>query len=315
MANTYGRQVVVPLTNKSGGGVIAGDVVIVDTTNNDAFTTTTSANFTGTVGIAQATIASNAVGPVLLSGYAALVNVNASVTRGHYGATYTTVKEATDAGAARGVGTFCQFLTGGATPDATVWPVDLLGSSLTNPMTTVGDMIQGTTAGAPVALAAPAAGKVLTGAGTTTPLVYAYPPGYQYDYAEFTSTVGITATSEATANNVVTGNAIAYDGSTAVWVEFECPGAGPDLSAAGRTLLIILYDSVGTTSIGWIAYYENPAATQMYAPVHVTRKITPSAATHTYSIKAWVNGGTGEILAGVGGAGAFMPGHIRITKA
>ncbi len=35
-ASTYGRQVVLPLTNKSGGGVIAGDIVVVDTTNNDA---------------------------------------------------------------------------------------------------------------------------------------------------------------------------------------------------------------------------------------------------------------------------------------
>ncbi len=123
--NTYGRQVVVPLTNKSGGGVIAGDVVIVDTTNNDSFTTTTSGAFTGGIGVAQETIASNAVGRVLLTGYAALVNVNASVTRGNFGKTHTVVKQATDAGSSRIAGTFCQFLTGGTTPDAVVYPVDL----------------------------------------------------------------------------------------------------------------------------------------------------------------------------------------------
>lgn len=128
-ANTYGRQVVVQLTNKSGGGVIAGDVVIIDTTNNDAFTTTTSAGFTGGVGIAQETIASNATGRVLTQGYAALINVNASVTRGHFGQTYTVAKQATDAGSSRGAGTFCQFLTGGTTPDALVFPVDLGASS------------------------------------------------------------------------------------------------------------------------------------------------------------------------------------------
>ena len=153
-ANTYGRQLVIPLTNKSGGGVVAGDVVVVDTTNNDAFTTTTSANFTGGVGIAQETIASNVVGRVLVSGYAPLVNVNASVTRGHYGATFTVAKQATDAGASRGVGTFCQFLTGGTTPDAIMYPVDLLGSSLTNPMIAQDDMIIGGTAGAAARLAA-----------------------------------------------------------------------------------------------------------------------------------------------------------------
>src|SRR4051812_42144264 len=96
--NTYGRQVVAPLTNKSGGGVIAGDVVVIGTANNDAFTTTTSAGFTGGIGIAQETIADNATGRVLLSGYAALVNVTASVTRQNFGTTSTTVKKAVDAG-------------------------------------------------------------------------------------------------------------------------------------------------------------------------------------------------------------------------
>lgn len=124
MANIYGRQVVVPLTNKSGGGVVAGDVVIIDTANNDAFTTTTSSASTAIIGVAQETIANNASGRVLTGGYAALVNVNASVTRGHYGTTHTVAKQATDAGASRAAGTFCQFLTGGTTPDAVVWPSD-----------------------------------------------------------------------------------------------------------------------------------------------------------------------------------------------
>src|SRR4051812_32347044 len=113
--NTYGRQVVVPLTNKSGGSVAAGDVVIVDTSNNDAFTTSTAGAVTGGVGVAQETIASNAIGRVLLSGYAALVNTSASVTRGNFGKTHTVVKQAVDAGASRVAGTFCMFLTGGTT--------------------------------------------------------------------------------------------------------------------------------------------------------------------------------------------------------
>lgn len=137
--NTYGRQVVVPLTNKSGGGVIAGDVVVVGTANNDAFTTTTSAAFTGTVGIAQETIADNATGRVLISGYAALVNTTASVTRQNFGTTSTTVKKAVDAGASRTAGTFCQFLTGGTTPDAIVYPSDLGSGSGTGTLTTVKD--------------------------------------------------------------------------------------------------------------------------------------------------------------------------------
>src|SRR5690242_8407996 len=124
MANVFGRQVVVPLTNKSGGSVIAGDVVIIDTANDGAFTTTTSGASTAVAGVAQETIANNATGRILVEGYAALVNVNASVTRGQYGKTHTVAKQATDAGASRITGTFCRFLTGGTTPVALLFPVD-----------------------------------------------------------------------------------------------------------------------------------------------------------------------------------------------
>lgn len=119
MASTRGRRVEVPLTNKSGGGVIAGDVVILDSANDDAFTTTTSAQYTGVVGIAQETIASNATGRVLLQGEAALVNVQASVTRGHYLETYSVAKQG-NGNSARRTGSFGQFKTGGTTPKAII---------------------------------------------------------------------------------------------------------------------------------------------------------------------------------------------------
>lgn len=122
MASTRGRQVVIPLTNKSGGGVIAGDFVIIDTSNNDAFTTTTSARVEVSVGVAQETIASNGTGRVLVAGYAALVNVPSSVTRGHYIESHTVVKQAAGS-ATRRSGSFGQFLTGGTTPDAWLWGV------------------------------------------------------------------------------------------------------------------------------------------------------------------------------------------------
>lgn len=167
-SNTYGKQVVIPVTNKSGGALALGDVVIVDTTNNDAVTTTTAAASTQIVGVVQEAIASNATGRVLFGGITSLVNVNASVTRGHYGATHTVAKQAADAGANRGVGTFVEFTTGGTTPEGIVFNTDLLGSSLTNPMTNVGDIIYGSTAGAPARLADVAVGSVLISGGVNT---------------------------------------------------------------------------------------------------------------------------------------------------
>lgn len=117
MASTRGRQVVIPLTNKSGGSVAAGDVVISDASNDTSFTTTTTGRYEGVVGIAQETIASNATGRVLIAGHAALVNVPASVTRGHYIETHTVVKQATGS-ATRRSGSLGVFLTGGTTPTA-----------------------------------------------------------------------------------------------------------------------------------------------------------------------------------------------------
>ncbi len=120
MPNTYGRQVVIVLTNKSGGSVAAGDVVVIDTTTDDSFTTTTTGRAELSVGIAQETIASNAVGRVLVSGYAALINVPASVTRGHYIETHTVVKQATGS-ATRRSGSFGQFGKTSATPSGLIW--------------------------------------------------------------------------------------------------------------------------------------------------------------------------------------------------
>lgn len=129
MASTRGRRVEVPLTNKSGGSVAAGDVVVIDTANDDSFTTTTAGRTEVSVGIAQETIANNAVGRVLISGEAALVNVPASVTRGHYLETHTVAKQATG-NSTRRSGSFGQFKTGGTTPKAWLWgSTDPAGSS------------------------------------------------------------------------------------------------------------------------------------------------------------------------------------------
>jgi hypothetical protein len=166
-ANSYGRAVDVPMTNKSGGQVVLGDVVIYDSTTNDSFTTTTSAASLLAAGVAQETIASNGIGRIRTLGYTSLVNTSGSVTRLDFGATHTVAKQAADVGATRAVGTFMRFLSSGATPDAVIYPVDLAGAALTNPMTTAQDTIVGGSLGTPGRLAVGAAGaaySVINGA-------------------------------------------------------------------------------------------------------------------------------------------------------
>lgn len=155
MANTRGRQVVLILTNKSAASVAAGDVVVFDTTTDESFTTTTTGRAELSVGVAQETIASNAVGRILVSGYAALVNVPSSRTRGEYLETHTVVKQATGS-ATRRSGSFGQFAKTSATPSAWIWgQTDQASTGVADQGTVT--YFDFTTAAAP---ASPAAGKI-----------------------------------------------------------------------------------------------------------------------------------------------------------
>jgi len=147
--------------------VVAGDVVIVDTTNDGAFTTTTSGQSQKSVGVAQETIANNGTGRVLVAGYAALVNVPASVTRGHYIETHTVAKQATG-NSTRRAGSFGQFLTGGTTPTAWLWgfPDNAGATGETVATSTIwdakGDLAAGTGADAGAKLTVGSNGKLLS---------------------------------------------------------------------------------------------------------------------------------------------------------
>lgn len=148
-----------------------------------------------------------------------------------------------------------------------------------------------------------AAGDVLTGVGTT--IAFAKPPGYEYAYNDVQSgTISITATTEGTATTVVTASAVTFDGSTPVVIEFYAPYV-----SKGTTFTrVYLYD--GSNSIGFIGHVDASGG----VPFRVARRLTPSAASHTYSIRASVDAGTGSVIGGAGGLAAYMPAFIRITK-
>lgn len=302
MANIYGRQVVLPLTNKSGGSVIAGDVVIIDTTTNDSFTTTTSAASILALGVAAETIASNAVGRIIVEGYAPLVNVSASVTRGNYGTTHTVAKQAVES-ASRVAGTFLKFLKTSATPSALVYPVDLAGAALTNPMNAIGDIIQGTTAGAPARLAAPAAGKVLTGAGVTTPLVYSYPPGYELGYAQITADVTTTSTSAADATGLTTtftatGGALIVE----AWM-------GELRTTATLDLRVIAYITDASNVIVAQVLHACAGAADAGHGAYLKARLTPAAGSFTYKVRFnTISAGTATIR-----ASSTSPAFIRVS--
>lgn len=135
--------------------------------------------------------------------------------------------------------------------------------------------------------------------------------GSELTYNEFTSNVTVTATTEAGANTVVTATAFTSD-ATPVIIEFFAPSVLLFAGTAGAINCVLFEDG---SPIGVLAYAENSAADAFQLPVLGRRRLTPTAASHTYSIRAHRNGGNGTIAAGAGGAGAYVPGYIRITKA
>jgi hypothetical protein len=127
----------------------------------------------------------------------------------------------------------------------------------------------------------------------------------EVNYTAFTSPVSITATTEATANQIVTSGAITYEAVPHMIEFFSSRYDAP----AGQTMHIIVRDS--TTVLGRI--------TSVVPTANVTGllafRVTPTAASHTYNIAAHMTGAaTGTIQAGAGGAGASVSGFIRISR-
>lgn len=131
-------------------------------------------------------------------------------------------------------------------------------------------------------------------------------------YTQFTSTVNCTATSEATANQIVSAGALTFDGNVAL-IEFWCPWGEVDTIVRG---FFALYD--GSSSIGilgrmivnatGLADDETPGVT-------LRRELMPSAGSHTYSVRGYLSSaGTLIVGAGAGASGNPMPGFIRILQ-
>ena len=176
-----------------------------------------------------------------------------------------------------------------------------------------GDLVVGTGANAAARLAIGATNGMdvrrVSGA-----VAWAFPPGHTLDYTTFTSPVTINQSAIASAVSVVSASAIAFDGSTVVDVEFYCMGISTP-SSAGVNVQVFLFD--GSTSLGCIGYIRSQTSSGQIIPMQVSYRLTPSNASHTYSIKGTSSTGSATANAGSGGATLtdFLPGHIKITIA
>lgn len=134
-------------------------------------------------------------------------------------------------------------------------------------------------------------------------------PGQELQYTQITSNVTLSATTEATANTVITGASMVFDG-TPIIIEFYTMQMQ---TSANGDAVVTLWD--GSTDIGRLSqmialtFIQNQSA-------YVAKRITPSAGSHSFSIRGWHSvGGNALIGAGNGATGATAPAFMRITKA
>lgn len=175
---------------------------------------------------------------------------------------------------------------------------------LTNPMDGAGQMIKGGASGAATKLDATPSGKVPTGTGTDVAM--AYPPGYELAYAQVTSDFTSATACGAGADTVVTAGSFTADGGPYIF-EFSSYAVEPSATAS-RNLQIMLYED--GVLVGLMAYVQTPATGTMRVSATPRKRYTPSAGSHTYSIRACHSGGAGKIYANAG-----APAYLRITKA
>jgi hypothetical protein len=131
-------------------------------------------------------------------------------------------------------------------------------------------------------------------------------------YVPFTSPVSVSGTTEvSSAQLIVSAGAITFDGA-AVWVEFSCPYFQlPNSTGAG--LVVHLWND--TTEAGRFFTAEAESVNVRTQAGGVFRcKITPTAASHTITVRAHVTAGSANIGAGTGTTTAYQPGYIRITR-
>ncbi len=159
----------------------------------------------------------------------------------------------------------------------------------------------------------PGTGKVYgsTGAGAAASV---YPPGYEIVYAETTASVSVVSLTESASTTILAAANTAFDG-TAVVVYFSTPGVSMPTNAAGDSVILSLFD--GSTQVTRMAQPQTPSVTAgAILSGESQYRFTPSAGTHTYSVRAYASStaGTPQVLAGAGGTATRRPAFLRITK-
>ena len=154
---------------------------------------------------------------------------------------------------------------------------------------------------------------IIDDAGTETgPLVAASgtAAGEEFDYVQNTSTVTLTGTTEGTANTCITGTSQAYE-AVPTLIEVFTPRIDT-VAGSAAAVFVLLFDS--GTVIGRLGVVNSPTTATTIHSFYGAYRLTPTAATHQYIVKAYSSVANSVFGGGAGGTGTSLPSFLRITR-
>ena len=131
------------------------------------------------------------------------------------------------------------------------------------------------------------------------------------DYVQGTANTNITATTAGTANTIVTATAFTSDGATPIDITYFAAAIDTPNVVNGTVSLILYEDGTNRGHIGDSPGIQN---SRFGFGTYITR-FTPASGARTYSMRGYVNGGTGVIQAGAGTTTTYTPTFIKISRA
>ena len=136
--------------------------------------------------------------------------------------------------------------------------------------------------------------------------------GVELTYAELTTaTTNITATTSGTATTLITAAPFTADGAFAVVIEAYVPDVDTP-AAVGQNLYLGIFEDGTLLSF---ARFASDSTTIIRVPGGSMKiRRIPASGSRTYSLRSWVDSGTGVIRAGTAAGGSETPAFIRVVR-
>jgi hypothetical protein len=131
-------------------------------------------------------------------------------------------------------------------------------------------------------------------------------------YSEITSGVTISSTTAGSGTTIFSDLSFVSDGSP-ILVELFSPQARPSLSA-DASITVSLYLDGSEQTRTWGRHRTAAGTNGDSKPLNLSRRITPSAGSHTVSVKAYASTGSGSFGAGTGTSTTDAPAFLRVSK-